>query len=213
MGAILIIIGYIFISGLVQTLGLSFEDNATIFNVFLILSAILGTGFVVIVFHKRLSGKFKDFRVNYKKYVPVLLKNWGIGLIVMCGLNLIINFIANGLAPNEIANREVLGEYPLYSILYVAILAPIAEELLFRENFRSIFKNDRIFLIASAVLFGGMHVIGNVSSWADALYILSYSALGFFFAKTYIETDNIYASIFSHMIHNIFTVEMILLYI
>lgn len=210
--SILIICGYILISGCIQSLAILLNvKNDIFFTLLLILSAVLGTGYVVLLFHKGLREKFKELKAKYKEYIPIILKNWGIGLVIMCVLNLIINSLTNGLAPNEAANREVLGEYAVYSILYVAVLAPIAEEILFRLNFKDVFKNRKVFIIATALLFGGMHIVGNVHSWIDILYILPYSALGYFFSKTYVETDNIYASIIAHMIHNIFTLEIILL--
>ena len=40
------------------------------------------------------------------------------------------------------------------------------------------------------------------TSLIEILYIIPYGALGFFFAKAFYETDNIFSSISVHMIHN-----------
>ena len=55
--------------------------------------------------------------------------------------------------------------------------------------------------IASGLIFGFLHVMGS-SNPLEYLYIIPYGSLGFFFALTCYETNNIYPSICMHAIHN-----------
>ena len=66
----------------------------------------------------------------------------------------------------------------------------------------SIFKNKWIFVILSFLLFGGAHVMGNVTSYVDLLFIIPYGALGYVFALAYYKTNTIFTSISLHMFHN-----------
>ena len=60
------------------------------------------------------------------------------------------------------------------------------------------------------LLFGGMHLL-SASSLKELLFIIPYGSLGFFFAKAYYETDNIYTSIIMHIFHNSLSIFFILL--
>ena len=57
-------------------------------------------------------------------------------------------------------------------------------------------------MIVSGLLFGALHVITQITSLYDYLYIIPYSALGIAFAITNYKTNNVFPSIFTHMIHN-----------
>ena len=56
-------------------------------------------------------------------------------------------------------------------------------------------------MITSGLLFGLVHVMG-ANNYFEYLLIVPYGALGFMFAKTITETDNIYSTILLHMLHN-----------
>ena len=88
------------------------------------------------------------------------------------------------------------------SIIAVGILAPIIEELTFRKAFREVFTNKTLFVLASGLIFGGLHVILSLNSLWDLFYIIPYSSLGIAFGYMYQKTDNIYTSIIMHIFHN-----------
>ena len=72
-------------------------------------------------------------------------------------------------------------------------------------------------MIFTALLFGGAHMlsaftIGDITSnYFQILYIIPYSGIGYFFAKSYIETDTIFTSVTTHVLHNSLSVCLVLL--
>ena len=109
---------------------------------------------------------------------------------------------------------------PVMTIIFMVIFAPLVEELFFRRNLKDSFKNEKLFIFTSAILFGLGHIISfvdfsSISKFLETanqlLFLLPYSSMGYFLAKIYVEEKNIFASITMHMIHNGFAVLIILL--
>ena len=186
-------------------------DSKVATSVAMIVVSLLSTMYVIYATKEKLKGQGEKFLKNFKSNIKVILTVWFLGLISMMFANMILIILLEGIAPNEEANREVLGNYMLYSIIYTCILAPIAEELLFRLNFRECFKNKKAFILGTGLIFGAMHVVLSMEGLTDILYVIPYSILGCAMSKIYIETDNIYSSILAHMIHNTFTMLVIVL--
>ena len=199
-----VIVCYFAISTILMGIGITLQFRNEIFNnIVLIFASTYATGFVVYKFREKLKGQWGNFKKNAQKYLRIAAKNWLFGLVLMMISNAILIALLGDIAPNEESIREIENQFFFYSLMYVCVLAPVAEELLFRLNFKDVFEKERIFLWVTSLLFGGMHVIGNVAVWTDVLYIIPYAILGYYFGKTYIETKNIYASISAHMAQNI----------
>ncbi len=115
------------------------------------------------------------------------------------------------MAPNEAANRELITKNPYYSIINILLIAPITEELLFRLNFKDVFKKRWTFVLTTGILFGLIHIIGTPISLINFLYIIPYSLLGVAFGLICYDTKSVYSSIIAHMIHNGVTLAIILL--
>ena len=169
--------------------------------VYAVLLLVLG-----LVYHKRLIHDFKNFK---KEYLGVALKNWIIGLGVMYICNILVSSLAGGLATNEEANRNLFSSYPVSSILTMVFIGPLIEEITFRASFKKAFSKWYTFAIVTALIFGSFHISNffvllaqGEFNLSELAYLLPYSALGFFFAKAFYETDNIYTSYFAHMFHN-----------
>ena len=103
---------------------------------------------------------------------------------------------------NDETIRELFKIMPLYIILEAALIAPLTEELVFRQSIRYMIKNKWIFIITSGLVFGFMHILTSLESLADFLYIIPYSVPGCFFAYMLYEEDNVLVPISFHMIHN-----------
>lgn len=159
---------------------------------------------MAIVYHKRLINDAKNFK---KEYVNVAMKNWIIGLGVMVISNLIITTFVKNIATNEALNRELLLDYPISNIISMIFLAPLIEEITFRASFKNAFQKWYIFALVTALIFGFMHIAKF--TLLELLFIIPYGALGFFFAKAFYETDNIYTSYLAHMLHNALCVVLI----
>ncbi len=184
------------------------------------LAVYLGT-FLVILFivRKEIFKQFKEFIHNPK---PILSKGftyWAYGIIVMIISNLIVTSIVGNIAVNEQTTRETILKFPLYAFPTIILIGPFLEELVFRFCFRSSFTKKIPYALFSAFIFAFLHVstafdsftIQNILAHAsEFLFIIPYGSLGFFFAKSYYETNNIFSSIVPHMIHNFLSVLLIL---
>lgn len=155
----------------------------------------------LLLYRKYLKEKWFDFRKNFKDYFDITFKNWLLGFIIMIVSNLIINRFFSGLGQNENSVQSLIKEMPFVAFIITTLLAPFVEEMIFRKGLQDAFNNKTLYMITSGVLFGLIHVMGTGNIY-EYLLIIPYGALGFMFAKTINETDNIYSTILMHMLHN-----------
>lgn len=164
-------------------------------NLFLLL-------FMIFNFKDLLKEKFLDFTKNHKEYINKNIKVYLLGLGFMVISNLIIlSFYESGPA-NEEAIRDLFEVMPFYIFFASVIVAPICEELVFRQSFKELINNKYLFIIFSGVVFGAMHVVNSLTSLYDLFYIIPYSSLGLAFAYMLYKTKNIYVSMMFHLFHN-----------
>ena len=169
--------------------------------------SLLLTTFIIIIINKELfNKKIIDFKKNTKKYLILMIKYWLIGLTLMLISNTIINNITNSIAINETLNRQQIYNSFINSFIIMVLLNPICEEIIYRGSFKTIFNNKTIYCIFTSLLFGLMHVIFN----SDIIYMIPYALMGYYLAKTYYETDNIYTSIIMHIWHNLLMIILII---
>ncbi len=175
---------------------------------------------ILFIIRKDLIKQWKSFLKEPKKVLNKGFTYWIYGMIVMIISNLIVTSILGNIAVNEQTTREVLFQTPLYSIPTILFIGPFLEEIVFRYGFRKAFKKEIPYTIFCAVIFGGLHVITAIDEWtlanilshaSEILFIVPYGSLGFFFAKAYYETENIFSSVIPHMLHNTISVALILL--
>lgn len=185
------------------------KNNLVTNNIILIIMEVILVVVFTLMNFKRLKQDYKDFNKNFKEYLKLGLKYWALGFIIMGVSNTIIsNFITNNIAANEETNRLLLLNYPVYSVLAMTVMGPYIEELVFRANFRDAF-NKTSFIIFTTLLFAGVHVFNGFSGLIDLVYFIPYGSLAFFFALTYVKTNNIFTTIIIHTMHN--TLAVILL--
>ena len=157
------------------------------------------------IYKDYLKEKFLDFKKkeNFNKYFDLGLKAWFIGLIGMSVCNLLIGSLTPvPEANNEVLVQDMLRQSPYLTFISAAFLAPILEEMLFRKSLSDIFKNKKVMVIASALIFGLLHVIFSLKTPWDLLYTIPYGFLGGAFAYTMYKEDNVFIPITFHMIHN-----------
>ena len=100
-------------------------------------------------------------------------------------------------------NQQNLESLPmLYTVFAAVLYAPIVEEVIFRGVIRRIIKNDTIFIVLSATIFGVLHTIGESSIFNIIFMSLPYVSLGAYLAYIYTRTNNIFSNITSHAIFN-----------
>ena len=190
-----------------------YKGNLIMQNTILIISAILITAILIMIFKEELLKDFINIKEKYNDYIPKCVKYWAIGFAATYVINIIISvFLLNGIAPNEEANRLMIKTYPIYTALSVCLLSPICEEILFRLSFRSCFKRKIPFVLFTGIFFASAHLLAS-TSLSDLFYIFSYSALGITFSLACYNTDNIFSSMFTHVLHNTITYLLIITFI
>ncbi len=156
-----------------------------------------------LMYRKDLIKEFKKFKANLFENINVAFNYWLVGLFIMVISNIFINiFFKTGGAANEQAVQKMISSLPLVMLINAGIIAPFNEEIVFRKTLKDVFKNKYVFCLLSFLIFGLAHVVGNVTSWVDYLYVIPYGALGGAFALAYYKTDSIYTSMSMHMFHN-----------
>ena len=156
-----------------------------------------------LIFRKELIKEFKIFKNKLLDNIDTGIKYWLVGLGTMMISNMIINFVLNlGQAANEQAVQEMISYSPWIMLINAGLIAPIIEEIIFRKCFKNTFPNKYLFIILSGLVFGSMHVIGNITSPLDWLYVIPYGSLGAAFAIMYQKTDTVYTSTAMHIFHN-----------
>lgn len=177
------------------------DENLII--IYSILVKIFTIGLIALINSKSLSRDLDDITKNNKRIYSDNIKFWLISLGIMFISNFIILLISgNATSGNEESIRELFQVNPFFTYFSAVIYAPIIEELVFRRSIRNIIKNDFLFIFISGILFGSLHVIGNIEYWYDILYIIPYSAPGIAFAYMLTKTNNIFTSIGFHFMHN-----------
>lgn len=119
-------------------------------------------------------------------------------------------------AENQANNNAYLELAPVCFIISSVILAPIAEELVFRA---CIFRTVRIkkgFLIgaiASGVIFGLLHVMASLFSgdFINLIYIIVYGLCGFLLCVPYERSGSVITSMLAHSLYNLLGVILLLI--
>ena len=153
--------------------------------------------FLILYIRSHAQLAVKDRVVNFK-LMPLFVPT-----TVVAISNLIYSWILK-----EPATPTFTWAGPL-QVLFIALLVAI-EEIIFRKAIKDAINRKWFFILVSGFVFGALHVIGEIESLYGLLYIIPYSSLGLAFAKIYYDTDNIFASILAHFIHNTLSYMLII---
>lgn len=171
-----------------------------LYSLFISITLIIIIG---IIYKDKLKANYSDLLKNHKTYFEKGLKYWLIALVFMAISNLIlISFNQSNLSSNEEVIRGLFAVSPILVFLSAVLIAPILEELVFRQAFRDIFSNNFLFILFSSLTFGAFHVIGSATTFIEFLYIIPYAIPGVAFALLLKETNNIFVPIGFHLLHN-----------
>lgn len=182
--------------------------NNVLLNIILIAIDLSLVAIIFIIFRKELITDFKNFTSNKGKW---FFKYLGIfvGSVLIMGLfNFIISKITNiDTSENEKLVREYIKILPVYMTVSTVIYAPFVEEILFRKCIRKIIKgNDKYiqaaYVLVSAIVFGLIHVLTLDASFYEILMGIPYMVVGLSLAYIYLKTDNVFASMQFHLMHN-----------
>lgn len=163
-----------------------------------------------IIERKELKKHLFNFKKNYKKYIVIILKWVFIGFLLMMASNYIIGLFVDSIPNNELTNRMLVKRSPILSLIYLLIIAPIIEELVFRFGFREI-KNYYLYTIITSLLFASLHIF-SISHITHLFYIIPYFFIGYALANIYYKCQNYFTSTIGHIIHNLLCVIIILVF-
>lgn len=184
-------------------------------SIYLIICEALIILLIALINKNKLKKNLIDIKNNYKEYYSKYLKFYIYALIIMIISNILINGLTNSIPGNEETIRTTLNKAPLYMCFSAVIFAPFTEEMVFRNSIKRIITNKQTFIIVSGLIFGGLHVIGNINTIYDLLYIIPYSTPGIAFAIMLEKTDNIFVPMGIHFLHNglLMALQIILMFI
>ena len=178
---------------------LSITDKVIYITIYEFLTLLI----IFMLFNKEIVKDFKVFKQNFKEFFNKYFKYWFLLLFLMIASNIIIQIIYPASSSgNEDSIRSTFELAPFYTFISASLFAPFVEEMIFRMSIRKIFKNKYLFIILSGLIFGGLHLLGNINSPYDYLYLLPYCLPGFVLAYVYYKSDNIFTSLGIHFVHN-----------
>lgn len=110
-------------------------------------------------------------------------------------------FFIVGQPANETSVNELLKTSPIQGLMCVIIFGPIIEEFVFRFLPYKFIKNKEIvYIIFSAVIFAGLHVINDPKPF---YYIWCYMLNSIYYGYRYYKTKDLGVTISMHIFNNI----------
>lgn len=173
-----------------------------------------GTAFIIlyVLYFKYLRRKFKETMQNINKTLLYVIGGFVALYLLAAFVSIIYQIIGITSIPENQEQLNAFGDAMLFDKIalsvYAIILAPFVEEMVFRLGLITLISNlfihsrlDKRIVIAIAIIissfaFGYIHVTGDLEQ------IGNYAALGAVLGLVYYKTDNVYISIFVHMLYN-----------
>ena len=186
----------------------SFIDKDS--NIKIIISIVFYVGMIIlsIIFFKDLFiNNFRVFKKDFKAYFQNLVPLVGKYYVVYFLLAIIAVLLSNEFTS---VNQENVMSLPIFVSFPLAVIyAPIVEETLFRGCIRRFIKNDKIFIVVSALVFGLLHTAFSEETLFNTLVMsIPYATMGGFLAYLYTKTNNMFSNMSFHCFHN--TIAMII---
>lgn len=147
-----------------------------------------------LVYRKLRRGKGKVFRLSMRGFNPMLIL-WGFVLVLITGI--VIEPVLNLFPESFLDLLNQMGANGGWSVLMLAILAPVMEEVLFRgillESVREKYSSGRA-IVVSALMFGVIHVIPQ--------QVVNAFVIGLILGFIYVRTDSLWPVIIIHALNN-----------
>ena len=148
----------------------------------------------VLIYRKLRRGKGKMFRLSMRGFNPMLIL-WGFVLVLITGI--VIEPVLNLFPESFLELLNNMGANGGWSVLMLAVLAPIMEEVLFRgillEAVREKYSSGRA-IVVSALMFGVIHIIPQ--------QVVNAFVIGLILGFIYVRTDSLWPVIIIHALNN-----------
>jgi len=169
---------------------------------------IIPIALTIVIFRKVLALDFRKFKNNFAKYSLMIV----LGFVAIIVFGNIISIIYELLGiTGDSANQSVIesalrSNARPFMFIMIVFFAPFFEEMIFRKFLigtlvEKMRLNKWIVFTISAVLFAGIHVIGDPASW---VFFFQYLVLSVIITLSYIISSyNIYVPIGIHLLNNL----------
>ena len=148
----------------------------------------------VLIYRKLRRGKGKVFRLSMRGFNPLLIL-WGFVLVLITGI--VIEPVLNLFPESFLDLLNQMGANGGWSVLMLAVLAPVMEEVLFRgillESVREKYSSGRA-IVVSALMFGVIHIIPQ--------QVVNAFVIGLILGYIYVRTDSLWPVIIIHALNN-----------
>lgn len=148
----------------------------------------------VLIYRKLRRGKGKMFRLSMRGFNPMLIL-WGFVLVLITGI--VIEPVLNLFPESFLDLLNQMGANGGWSVLMLAVLAPVMEEVLFRgillEAVREKYSSGRA-IVVSALMFGVIHIIPQ--------QVVNAFVIGLILGFIYVRTDSLWPVIIIHALNN-----------
>ncbi len=162
--------------------------------------------------------KIKEYKKKNFRYL--LYSILGFGLLY--GSSVLFSWLVSLVSKTTSSQNQIgiegmiLNGYAFITFITIFLLAPIAEELVYRKAIFKFFDNKKkriIPIVFSALCFSLPHMLAAEESFVVWLLLfLSYFACGVILSLVYELSDrNVYYSIFAHMLNNLLAFLLIVL--
>lgn len=162
--------------------------------------------------------KIKSYKKNNFKYIIYSLV--GVGLLY--GSSVFFSWLVGLLSKTTSSQNQlsiegmILNGYSIITFITIFLLAPIAEELVYRKAIFKFFENKKhriIPILVSSLCFSIPHMLSTEESFIVWFFMfLSYLSCGIILALVYELSDqNIYYTILAHMLNNLIAFLLIVL--
>lgn len=157
---------------------------------------------VILFFREKIVSDFKLLKEYFKAYFKFTAPKYALMLVSF----LIVNLICILITKNATSlNQQAVESLSKISLFFLGVIwAPIVEETLFRGVIRRFIKNNIVFIIISATIFGLLHAIREESLFNIIFTTIPYATIGGFLAYTYTKTNNLSNNILMHACWNFF---------
>lgn len=132
-------------------------------------------------------------RIKELDYLPL-----GLGYLVVIGLNVSVQYLFEGQEQmNQLLIEESVAQQPVAMFFLVVLVAPVVEEVIFRELVPRSLGRSWIAYIIGSILFALIHVPTGIEGW------LMYGGMSAMMLYMRLRRDNLNESIAFHMLNNI----------
>lgn len=203
--SILVSIGYFILMSFLSSIILLITNDLAI-------ASLIGYSLTLVLLYKKykdyIKKDFKNLKSNFKENYKLIFISFIVFSILMYISNYIIGKMTGMIPANQSAVEESMKASPILMIIFSCTVGPLAEEFVMKLPYKN--SKKLASFISYVTIFALLHVVG-ISTYKDALFIISYLLLSLAISFSYYKTNNIFISSILHIINNVFAVIELLI--